>query len=315
MTLIGVNAPYLQGDYGHDLAPNARYPDWPVAFTPMRAYRPLIEAAELGMGAVRMWLCENGEGIVTDDGAIVGVHPALLEAIDVIQEAAALHGLRLYWSLLDGNSVAREGDPLTRSVLVDADQRSRFAERVVRPIAERLDPALTVGLEILNEPETTTAACMADSEEARPGVAPVPWSSIGATLREAVLAVSGRHLVTAGTMHVFLRDLWAAEPALTAVDVHVYHPSGGLPSRDDLATYVGDPALAALPLLGGECGVPKESGQPEALVNYVFNADRLEYAAAFLWQLEGDLVDPQRRRRPFTELASTLRHHLRARRR
>jgi len=313
VALVGVNAPYLQGAYGHDLAPSGRTPDWPVAFTPMGAYRPLIEAAELGLGAVRLWLCENGEGLRTEGGTLVGVYPELLEAIDVFQEAAALHGVRLYWSLLDGNAVAREGDPLTRSILSDADQRARFAECVVGPVAERLDPSLTVALEIVNEPETATAACIADSAEAQPGVVPVEWSEIGATLRAAARAVGERHRVTAGTMHVFLRDLWAAEPELSAVDVHVYHPEGGLPSRDDLVRYVGDPAIGALPLLSGECGIPKETGSPGALVNYLFNADRAGYAAVFLWQLEGDLVDTGQPHRPFTELAASLRHHLRPR--
>ena len=83
MSLVGVNTPYLQGEYGHDLAPNGRFPEWPVAFSEMAAYRPLIEAAELGFDAIRLWLCENGEGIVLDErGAIAGVHADLLKAVE-----------------------------------------------------------------------------------------------------------------------------------------------------------------------------------------------------------------------------------------
>ncbi|MEM9070849.1 MAG: hypothetical protein AAGE52_20235 [Myxococcota bacterium] len=315
MTLVGVNAPYLLGQYGHDLAPNGRFPDWPVAFDPMHAYRPLIEGRELGFDAIRVWLCENAEGIVLDGDQISGVHEDLLESIRVIQEAAVLNGVRVYWSLLDGNAVAREGDPITRSILTDPAQRARFVEHVVTPVAVSLDPKTTFALEIINEPETATSECMADAEEKVEGVEPVSWDDIGATLRESVAAVDGRFLVTAGTMHVFLKSLWASDPRLTAIDVHVYHPRGGLPSASDLATYVGDEAIAALPLVGGECGIPKDAEEePFALFNYIFNADKLGYAAAFLWQLEGDFVDAKAPRRPFTNLGWKIQTLLRERR-
>lgn len=314
MALIGINAPYLLGDYGHDLAPSARHPDWPVRFDPMHAYRPLIEARALGLGAVRVWLCENGEGILTDArGSVTGVHADLLEAVRVFQEAAALHGMRLYWSLLDGNAVAREGDPLTRSILADRDQSARFAERVVAPIAALLDPATTVALEIVNEPETATAECIEDSEEALEGIEPVSWDDIGATLRDASAAAAAEGVAhtSAGTMHVFLPSLWKTEPGLGAIDVHVYHARGGLPTRQDLATYMGDDTLtdATLPLIGGECGIPKE-GQHEDLLNYVHNADAAGYDALFLWQLEGDMVDHRDPRRPITHLGWDLRRLL-----
>ncbi|HJK91608.1 MAG TPA: hypothetical protein RMH85_28110 [Polyangiaceae bacterium LLY-WYZ-15_(1-7)] len=308
MSLVGVNTPYLQGEYGHDLAPNGRFPEWPVAFSEMAAYRPLIEAAELGFDAIRLWLCENGEGIVLDErGAIAGVHADLLKAVEIVSEAAALHGLRVYWSLLDGNAIAREADPVTRAIVTDGDARARFAEKVVAPIAGLLDPRLTVALEIVNEPETGTEACMRDSDEVAEGAEAVTWEQLGATIRlagDAARAEGVAH-VTAGTMHVFLPELWKVDPRLDAVDVHVYHPRGGLPSRADLAAYVGDDALKdpALPLFGGECGIPKgadESTLP--LLNYVHNAEAAGYDGVFLWQLEGDLVDKGAPKRPITEL-------------
>ncbi len=307
-TLFGVNVPYLDGDYGHDLADNARYPTWPCEFSAMRAYRPLVEARRLGLSAVRVWLCENGEGLRVDaDGAIVGVSDRLLESIAVLQEAAAVNGLYLYFCFLDGNAWAREGDGITRSILADEDQAERFAERVVRPVARALDSKLHLALEVINEPESSAAECIDD-----PAIEAVPWEGIGRAIRLAGDAARAEReiLVTSGTMHAFLPRLLEVDARLDAIDVHVYHPNGGLPSRDDLASYVGDDALRspALPIFGGELGIPKDPGpeRPDSLCHYLYNAERLGYAAAFLWQLEGDLVDKTDPKRAWTWLGGRV---------
>lgn len=305
MTLFGVNVPYLGGEYGHDLADNPRFPAWPCGFSEERAYRPLIEARRLGFSAVRMWLCENAEGLRVEDGRVAGVSDRLIESVKVVSEAAHLHGLYLYFCLLDGNAWPRERDPITRSILADADQASRFAERVVVPIARALDPAITFALDIVNEPETSTADCECAE--------PIAWEHIGRAIALAGDAARAERelLVTAGTMHVFLPKLWRAGAKLDAIDVHVYHDQGGLPSKGDLAAYVGDDAIASLPLIGGELGIPK--GHDEAaLENYLHNAARLDYAAAFLWQLEGDLIDKSARARPWTALGVAVHDTLQA---
>jgi hypothetical protein len=309
-TLFGVNVPYLYGDYGHDLARNPRFPDWPTKFTATSAYRPLIEARRLGFGAVRTWLCENAEGIVIDDaGHVTGVHPDLVEAVKILGEAAHLHGIAVYWCLLDGNASAREGDVITRSILADADQAARFAEHVVAPLVAAMAPEVTLGVDVVNEPESSTANCIED-----PAVPAVPWESIGRTIRLAKQAVLAEHdvWVTAGTMHVFLPHLLRSGADVTAIDVHVYHPSGGLPSREDLARYAGPHPLfdARAPLIGGELGAPKPADE-NALCNYVHNARTLEYDAAFLWQLEGDLVDKTATARPWTPLGEAVESLLR----
>lgn len=306
--LFGVNVPYLGGEYGHDLAENGRFPTWPCHFSAQRAYRPLIEAKRIGFSAVRMWLCENAEGIRVDDaGRVIGVSDALLDSIAILQEAARLHGLYMYWNLLDGNAWPREGDPITRSILADADQSARFAEHVVAPIVRRLDPAITFALDVVNEPESSTADCIEVG-----GPTPVAWEDIGRAIRIAGQAARSERdlMITSGTMHVFLPKLWRSGAELSAIDVHVYHPNGGLPSREDLATYVEDPAILSLPLIGGELGIPKDPGpvEPTSLCNYLHNAKRLEYTAAFLWQLEGDLVDKSVTKRPLTALGSSTRY-------
>lgn len=289
--LFGVNLPWLFGSYGHDLAPNEHHPAWGHRFDAALAERSLVAARDLGVDAVRIWLCEHAEGVVTRDGRVDAVHPALLASLDALQSIVARLGLRAYWTLLDANSWPREGDALTHAVVADPDATARFAERVAAPIARALDPSLTVALEALNEPEVMTAECVPAGEPS------VEWAAVGRALRtlgDAVRAERPGLAVTAGTMHVFLPRLWASGAALDAIDVHLYHPDGGLAPPEHLAAYVGDPRIARgeIPLIAGECGMPDDLPASEhgRLANYFHNAARYGYEAVFLWRLEGPLV-------------------------
>ena len=146
----------------------------------------------------------------------------------------------------------------------------------------------------------------------------VPWETLGAMIaqaRTAALAEQAGLVVTAGTGHAFLPDLWRSGAGLTAVDIHVSHAEGGLPSRADLARYVGDARIDSpdVPLIAGECGVTKPEHDPHALRNYLINADSRAYSAAFLWKLEGDLVHDKLEKRPLTETGLELHAELKAR--
>ncbi|GAB5547519.1 MAG: hypothetical protein SangKO_072790 [Sandaracinaceae bacterium] len=279
--VFGVNLPWLFGSYGHDLAINEHYADWGYAWDEAEAARALAEVKEFGFDAVRIWLCENGEGVVTDGGAVRGVHPALLSNLARLQEMLAAEGLVAYWTLLDGNSWKREGDALSHAILTDPAQTARFAERVAAPISEALDPALTFALEVVNEPEVMTPECTEAPTAS--------WETLARGIATVGDAFRGRHRVTSGTMHVFLPSLWAAEPRVDAIDVHLYHPQGGLPPRSHLARYCEDPAVADAFLVAGECGLPDEVGG-RALLSYLENAVTERYDGVFLWRLEHVLV-------------------------
>ena len=68
--LPGVNLPVFFDAAGYDLAPNALLGTGPRAVDPMHVYRPLLEARAIGFQAVRVWLCERGEGILMDGASI-----------------------------------------------------------------------------------------------------------------------------------------------------------------------------------------------------------------------------------------------------
>ena len=290
--LAGVNIPLLRGAYNHDLSPNERYPDWGCDFSPLWAFRYLALCKELGFDAVRLWLCEDGEGVRTDSaGRVTGVMTELLDALRIVQDGAALLDLRIYWTLLDGNSWHRNGDPLMGEIAADRGEARRFAEVVGAPIAELLSPELTFALELLNEPESLSAEVLGEEG--------LSWESIVGsiqTMNDVLAEVVPWAPLTAGTQAVFLPGLLAdidAGAPVDAIDLHVYHPDGGLPSRSDLPVDIG-----SLPLWVGECGL-SDRGDPnrsDYLLHYLYNAPELGYEAAFVWKLEGDELLVRRER-------------------
>jgi hypothetical protein len=288
LPLFGVNLPWIDGAYGHDLAPSARNPTWPCDFDAMRSYAPLIRANDLGFRAVRIWLCENGEGIVCEDGKPAAVHERLLESVTVMQECARMLGMGIYWTLLDGNSWKRENDDLTHAILSDEDHCARFAEKVAAPLARKMDPDVTFAVEIVNEPEALSPNCVKED--------PVAWNVLGRSIRtigDAVRGVRAKTMVTSGTGHVYLRELVRAE-------------TGGIPSREELAERSGDARIAtrAIPLILGEGGVFEGGTDDPTIPNYLFNARLLGYDAAFIWQLDKLLLEKDG---AFTPLGRTVR--------
>jgi hypothetical protein len=284
--LSGVNLPVLADQYNHDLAPNERFPQWGQGLDPVVGFRHLAMCRWLGFQAVRIWLCEDCEGIITDSrGRPTGVRNELLDSVSRLQDGARVSGLRLYWTLLDANSWSHSRDKLTRHIAGDVDASRHFAEVVARPLAERLDSDVTFALEVFNEPESL-------SLEVEPEVG-LPWPDLVRSIREIrslLHDVVPGVPITAGTQPVFLPGLladgWQDSP-VDAIDLHVYHPDGGLPSREDLPVHIGD-----LPLWAGECGTA-ESGDPDRLdylLHYLWGARDLGYQAAFLWKLDGELT-------------------------
>lgn len=284
--LAGVNLPVLLDQYNHDLAGNERFPEWGDGLPPIVGFRYLAMCRVLGFGAVRIWLCEDGEGIrLSEDGMPCGVSERLLESVRRIQQGARVAGLRICWTLLDGNSWRHSRDGLASLVMGDIDASRRFAEHVAAPMADVLDPGLTFALEIVNEPESL-------SSEVR-GADGLPWSRITRSLREirrVLHDVRPGVPITAGTQAVFLPGLladgWRDAP-VDAVDLHVYHEDGGLPAPGDLPVDIGE-----LPLWAGECGTSHraESGGSRYLLHYLWGGRRLGYRAVFLWKLEEHLV-------------------------
>lgn len=311
-SLPGVDLPYLYGAYGRDLAPSPRHPEWGCAFHLLRAYRPLLEARALGLEAVRIFLCEGAEGIVldrpaTDDGArVTGIHPQLLESIRLLEEGARVAGVRIYWSLLDATSIARDGDPITRAILGEAEQTARFAAHVAAPIARALDPEVAIALEIVGGAERAAA---------RPGA--LSWEALGRAIAlagDAVRAERPALWVTAGVPADALAALFRSGARVSAIDLRAASGGRSLPAADGLARIADDPRAADLPRIA-VCTLPADADRvssARALGETLACADAGGYAALFFSPLEGALIDARDAARPRTPLATTLRDVLAA---
>ncbi len=279
MPLYGINLPWLCGAYGHDLAENPAHPGWPVDATARDVRVAMQRARRLGFSAVRVWLCERGEGVLVDARGPVGVAPRLLAAVRTIYEEAARADLVVYPCLLDGNAWVRDGDALLERLARDADCRMRFSEYVAAPLARALDPARTLALEPMNEPEQMTA----EGAGAR-GVAWATMAHLFSAVRDAARAEHPGLRISASAQHGILPALSRAMPFLDLLDLHRYCDDGSLPPLGDL----GVPADRAV--IAGECGTasePRDVDAEDTISNYVWNAARWGYQACFLWKLEG----------------------------
>ena len=283
--LLGANLPYLMGAYDHDLAPNPKKPDWGYSFTDWIGARYLASCKNMGLEAVRVWLCENAEGLLLNEaGMPVGVSPQLLRSVRALQGMAGLAGLRIYWSLFDGNAWQRNGDELGVRIFSDEGFAESTITHVLPELARVLDPRVSLALEILNEAESMSTEVV--------GTEGLSWETLAMGIRK--LAGAWKNLcpripTTAGCQAVFLPGLWSdtakhGKPPVDAVDLHVYHHEGGLPPREDLPVDIG-----RLPLLVGECGEREGNGQPgnDHLLHYFHNARKLGYEAVFFWKFEG----------------------------
>jgi len=261
--LPGVSLPCFLGMYGHDLAPNPLSGAGPRHLDPVEIYAPMLRARELGYRAMRIWLCEGAEGILINRDVISGVHPVLIESLAVIQESAALSGLRIYWTLLDGHSVRRTNDVVTRAILIEPEHTARFAEMVAAPIASRLDPRVMVAIEAANEPEA-----LMENDDGWPGCA-----NAIRTIAGAIRSVSAGALVTSGMDRAMAPALWKNAPGLDAIDIHAKgeHP---LPSRAEIMRELALEQAKSLPLIGGCHG------------DFVSQPHREDYDAIFRWRLE-----------------------------
>ena len=300
--LVGANLPWLGGWYGHDLGRNQAFPDWPSCDVDRLAPRLLGMLADLGIRLVRVWLFESGEGLCYgDDQRVSGLDPTFLRNLDVLVAAAAERDVRVYWTLIDANSVRRSSDPVTRSILIDPEKARAFCEIAVRPVLARVRE-VTWAVDLCNEPEAVVHGQTGN----KTGLGFEWWTIRDSlvVLRETVNDVlpgvrtavgsgfQGQQNVEAG----IYRDL---DLGTDLVDFHSYGhaPSDALDSEDgELVHAAGLPGEK--PVVIGELGVlvPHErSHSPDvwrdaqqALVRRLHQGMSCGYEAIFLWYVSDD---------------------------
>jgi hypothetical protein len=278
--LIGVNVPWFGEGYGHDLGRNPSYAEWPAYFDLARARSLLAALAARGVRLVRIWLFEDGEGVELDaEGYVTGVEATFVQNLRDLAELLRELRFRVYWVLLDANSVRRRDDAVTRSVLSEPKATSRFCECVLAEVLPGVAD-LAWAVDLCNEPEAMLSddTGWADlqpallelrraTSRALPGV-PI---SVGSGYRE-------HRNIAAGVYDALGLDL-------DFLDFHSHGADGDPPAARAVA--------GGRPVVIGELGIPPVDAGPDMREAWLAGQRRLlrtlrgvlahRYLAVFLW--------------------------------
>jgi hypothetical protein len=160
---IGVNIPWFANGYGHDLGPNLYLPNWPVTFDVTRAETLLQSLVGFGIRLVRLWLCEYSEGLVWNSSLkVTGVHPTFLNNISTLASLLKEREMLAYWTILDANSVLRNRDFITYSILTSTSHADAFSETALPHILQQIAP-VAWAIDLCNEPEAILHGALGNS--------------------------------------------------------------------------------------------------------------------------------------------------------
>lgn len=152
-TLIGINIPWWNGGYGHDLGINYSHPDWPVTFDEKLVMETFEFMKSLNIHVFRFWLFERGEGLVyNSSGKITGLDKLFTHNLKIFVDAVNRYRLKVYYTLLDANSILRDKDYITDSIITQPGNRKIFCETILPQLLEILGNTVWA-IDICNEPE------------------------------------------------------------------------------------------------------------------------------------------------------------------
>lgn len=228
-TVIGVNVPWLHGAYGHDIGRNQAYPGWPASYDSDEARELLTMLRGFGVRKIRTWLFENGEGLVCDSQrrVVAADRTFVTNLRDFVNNLYDL-GFEVYWTLLDANSVIRNKDLITHSLLTDAVAAKSFGERVLSEVLP-LIASVTWGIDLCNEPEAMIAGPTGNGTDE--GCTWGPVLSALAAIRDEVRHLLPGVIASVGSGFQEHRNLKGIsyghlKPALCFFDYHTYLSGG-----------------------------------------------------------------------------------------
>jgi hypothetical protein len=290
---IGVNLPWLEGAYGHDLGINQSCPEWPIAFDPAKLDPVLDCFSSFGLTLLRTWICEQGEGLhYNDDHLVTGVDSAFLENLEGLAILLQRRGFLVYWTLLDANAPYRNADFVTLRILTDRSAMEAFCDRVL-PAIIPLIRGSAWAIDLCNEPEAIVRGRFGNGTQQG-----VDWSAVVPNLtlladRVRALAPGIRISVGSGfTEQVNWRDnraFFEFGLKLDFLDYHSYKKGSVIAPHTaclndmtcDMSVVLGELGYQVpAPLRGDHAAWQR--GQRE-LSAKLHRAANLGYKAAFLW--------------------------------
>eukprot|EP01125_Pyxidicula_operculata_P001123 TRINITY_DN1105_c0_g1_i1.p1 TRINITY_DN1105_c0_g1~~TRINITY_DN1105_c0_g1_i1.p1 ORF type:complete len:352 (-),score=84.63 TRINITY_DN1105_c0_g1_i1:210-1265(-) len=157
--LSGVNLPWINGAYGHDLGPNPLQPNATLYYNGSMVGAIFRDIKRVGWNAVRFYLCEGGEGILLDENQYVtGLHPTFLKNLDDFVARAQQVDLLLYLTFSDSFIDPETRSYKFRSPIIDPIQQDNYLRNVINPIAARYKGNKNIlAFEVIDEIERDVA--------------------------------------------------------------------------------------------------------------------------------------------------------------
>ena len=294
----GVNQAWLGNAYGHDLTGSFDRDGWARIFDRAAAHEARV---------VRVWIFEDMEGVQLDAAERpVGVEPRLPANLATLSALARDRGVRIYWTLHDGNLVKRRTAEWLRRLLTDeAGWGQAFRRHALGPVLDVLHAHADVvwALDLLNETQGALRGATLDGH-ALPGVWPDGWDGarryLATTARFVHDRAPGLRVSASAGHHTAARDLLAGRYDGLGLDLYDLHLYGGgrIPCADRLVAHA---RAQGVPIVLGEFG-PKQGlvagalrwlgdatyarYQTRVTRRFLTHARDAGFAAAFPWRLE-----------------------------
>src|SRR4051794_15720634 len=143
----GINVPWIDGQYDHDIGVNPQHPSWGTTYNSARTQAVFADVAKMKANVARVWLFENLEGLQFDSaGNVSGLDPTFVNNLDDLVRIAGQNHVYLYLSFINTLATTKPG------IVTDAAQRSAYLKNAVAPIVQRYKGLSTIfAFEVGNE--------------------------------------------------------------------------------------------------------------------------------------------------------------------
>ena len=152
--LHGVNLPWLDGAYGHDIGISPEHPDWRCAYNSQHLSSYMADMRKMNLNVVRVWLFEGLQGLVFDaNGFVSRLDPMFERNVEDMLRLARQHQIALYLCL--GNDFMKACQRLkVKDIEGNEDARNAYLTHAVIPLARLCEgKPFVFAFDIFNEPE------------------------------------------------------------------------------------------------------------------------------------------------------------------
>ncbi len=290
----GINIPWWNEGYCHDLGKNYIYPHWPVSFDEQLVSTTFTFLNSIDVDLFRFWLFEGGEGIVfNEEGKITGLDATFKKNLIRMVELVREHKLNVYWTLLDANSVFRNNDFITDSIIGNGGNTLLFGELILPEVLDIIKDT-TWAIDVCNEPEAAIAG-----EHGNYSDKGYSWDRISGNLNKIIASIRKlqpeiKLSIGSGFQEERNLELGYYSPEsfnLDFVDYHTHRTDGFVPQAEPLRNKCGNK-----PVVIGELSATEKLDsnltKEQWTANQLLMNERLhnlldeEYLAVFLWRMD-----------------------------